>query len=97
MVVFLAPVVEEALFRGYVFGNLREYSRGAAYLVSCLFFAMVHVWPFFAESWDVGCLMVMGQYLVPGAVMAWAYEKSGSLWGSVLLHCAVNGLAVWGT
>lgn len=96
MVVFLAPVVEEALFRGYVFGNLREYSRGAAYLVSCLFFAMVHVWPFFAESWDVGCLMVMGQYLVPGAVMAWAYEKSGSLWGSVLLHCAVNGLAVWG-
>lgn len=44
----------------------------------------------------MGCLMVMGQYLVPGAVMAWAYEKSGSLWGSVLLHCAVNGLAVWG-
>ncbi len=95
MVVFLAPVVEEALFRGYVFGNLREYSRGAAYLVSCLFFAMVHVWPFFAESWDVGCLMVMVQYLVPGAVMAWTYERSGCLWGSVLLHCAVNALAVW--
>ena len=96
MVVFLAPVVEEALFRGYVFGNLREYSRGAAYLVSCLVFALIHVWPFFAESWDMGCLMVMGQYLVPGAVMAWTYERSGSLWGSVLLHCAVNGLAVWG-
>ena len=54
IVVFLAPVVEEALFRGYVFGNLREYSRGAAYLVSCLVFALIHVWPFFAESWDVG-------------------------------------------
>ena len=95
IVVFLAPVVEEALFRGYVFGNLREYSRGAAYVVSCLFFALIHVWPFFAESWDMGCLMVMVQYLVPGAVMAWTYERSGCLWGSVLLHCAVNGLAVW--
>jgi hypothetical protein len=88
-------VVEEALFRGYVFGNLREYSRGAAYVVSCLFFALIHVWPLFAESWDMGYLMAMAQYLVPGAVMAWTYERSGCLWGSVLLHCAVNALAVW--
>ena len=94
IVVFLAPVVEEALFRGYVFGNLREVHRGLAYLVSCLLFALLHVWQFAAARGDLTYLLLMVQYLVPGAVMAWTYERSGSLWGSVILHGVVNGLAV---
>ena len=96
MVVFLAPVVEETLFRGYVFGCLREYHRGLAYLVSCVLFALLHVWQFAASSRDLTYLLLMVQYLVPGAVMAWTYERSGSLWGSVLLHSSVNALAVAG-
>ena len=96
IVVFLAPLVEELLFRGYVFGNLKEYSRAAAYLASCLLFALLHVWQYAAAAWDFGYLLAAVQYLVPGLVLAWTYERSGSLWGSVLLHCAVNGLAVWG-
>ncbi len=94
IVVALAPVVEETLFRGYVFGNLREVHRGLAYLVSCLLFALLHVWQFAAARGDLTYLLLMVQYLVPGAVMAWTYERSGSLWGSVLLHGVVNGLAV---
>ena len=94
IVVVLAPVVEETLFRGYVFGNLREVHRGLAYLVSCLLFAFLHVWQFAAARGDLTYLLLMAQYLVPGAVMAWTYERSGSLWGSVLLHGVVNGLAV---
>lgn len=95
ILVFLAPIVEEAVFRGYIFGNLRELSRPAAYLVSCFLFAFVHVWQFVAVHRDFSYLLVMVQYFVPGAVMAWTFERSGSIWGSVLLHCAVNGLAVW--
>lgn len=95
IVVLLAPVVEEALFRGYVFGNLREYSRTAAYLVSSLLFALLHVWQFAAAGWNLWYLLVGVQYLVPGLVMAWTYERAGSLWGSILLHGAVNALAVW--
>lgn len=94
ILVVLAPVVEETLFRGYVFGSLRELSRWAAYLVSCLLFALLHVWQFAAASRDPSYLLLMVQYLVPGAVMAWTYERSGSLWGSVILHGAVNALAV---
>ena len=44
IVVFLAPFVEEVLFRGLVFGNLRAKSRLVAYVVSCLLFALLHVW-----------------------------------------------------
>lgn len=94
IVVFLAPVVEETLFRGYLFGNLREVNRALAYAVSCLLFALLHVWQFAAASRDPAYLLLGIQYLVPGAVMAWTYERSGCLWGSVLLHGAVNALAV---
>ena len=95
IVVFLAPFVEEAIFRGYLFGNIREMSRPAAYLVSSLLFALLHVWQYAAINWDLSYLLLMVQYIAPGLVMAWVFERSGSLWGSVLLHCAVNGLSVW--
>ena len=94
IVVLLAPFVEETLFRGYLFGNIREFSRPAAYAVSSLLFALLHVWQFAAVNHSWTYLLQMLQYLVPGLVMAWTYERSGTLWGSVLFHAAVNGLAV---
>ena len=42
IVLLLAPFVEEVLFRGLVFGGLRNRSRVVAYLVSCLLFAFLH-------------------------------------------------------
>ena len=93
MVVFLAPVVEETLFRGYVFGTLRERGRAGAYLVSCLLWGLAHVWQYAAGDWSY--LLLALQYVAPGLAMAWTYERSGSLWGSVLLHGMVNALAVW--
>lgn len=97
IVVLLSPVVEEVIFRGYVFGNLREYHRWAAYVFSCVLFALPHVWPYAAESLDWKFPLLLGRYLLPGAVMAWTFERSGCLWGSVLLHGIVNGLAAWRT
>ena len=61
---------------------------------SSLLFALLHVWQFAAVNHSWTYLLQMLQYLVPGLVMAWTYERSGTLWGSVLLHAAVNGLAV---
>lgn len=95
VLVILSPVIEETVFRGYIFGNLREYHRGAAYAFSCALFALAHVWPYAAGAPNWRQLVFLAQYLLPGAVMAWTFERSGSLWGSVLLHGAVNGLAVW--
>lgn len=95
ILVLLAPVMEEAVFRGYIFGNMREYSRWGAYFLSCFLFAFLHTQCFFTGGWDFSCLPVMVQYFVPGAVMAWTFERSGSLWGSILLHGTVNALSVW--
>lgn len=95
IVIFLAPFVEEVLFRGLVFGNLKSKSRALAYAVSCLLFALLHVWQFAVVKQDVTYFLLMIQYLVPGLVLAWAYDHSGTLWSSIALHAAVNALSTW--
>lgn len=95
IIIFLAPFVEEVLFRGYVFGNIRSTNRIAAYAVSCLLFAFLHVWQFAVINQSLSYFLLMLQYLVPGLVLCWVYEHSGTLWGSILLHMCVNALSVW--
>ena len=94
ILVFLAPFVEETLFRGLVFGGLKEKSRPLAYAVSCALFALVHVWQFAVANRDPAYFALMVQYLVPGLVLAWAYDHAGTLWASIGLHAGVNALAV---
>ena len=95
IVIFLAPFVEEVLFRGLVFGCIREKSRVVAYAVSSLLFAFTYVWTFALSGWDMSYLTLMLQYLVPGLVFAWAFDRSGTLWTSILLHAIVNALALF--
>lgn len=94
IVIFLAPFVEEMLFRGLVFGGLRSHSRLVGYLVSCLLFAFLHVWQFAVGGGGIAYLCLMIQYLVPGLVLAWVYEHSGTLWTSIGLHAAANALTM---
>ena len=95
IVVLLAPFVEEVLFRGLVFGNLKGKSRPVAYVVSCALFALLHVWQFAVVHQDVTYFLLMLQYLVPGVVLAWAYDRSGTLWTAIALHALANALSVW--
>ena len=95
IVIFLAPFVEEVLFRGLVFGNLKSKSRVVAYLVSCLLFALLHVWQFAVVQRDITYFLLMVQYLVPGVVLAWVYDRSGTLWTAIGLHAVTNALSVW--
>ena len=95
IVIFLAPFVEEVLFRGLIFGNLKGKSPWVAYLVSCALFALLHVWQFAVVNQDITYFVLMLQYLVPGLVLAWVYDRTGTLWTSIGLHAAANALSVW--
>lgn len=53
------------------------------------------MWTAAVSNWDLGYLILMLQYLVPGLVFAWAYEHSGTLWTSILLHMLVNALSLF--
>lgn len=95
IIVFFAPFIEEVLFRGLVFGCLKEKSRAAAYAISCALFALVHVWSLARGGWSPAELLLLVKYLVPGITFAWAYDRSGTLWPSILVHMSVNALALW--
>jgi len=82
--VVLAPMFEELVFRGLLFGTLRRKFRWeTAAVISAAIFALAH---------GYGVLGFTG-VLWSGVVWAWAYEKTGSLLPGLLAH-ALNNLMV---
>ncbi len=92
--IFMAPVLEEVLFRGVVFGNIRHKNRVAAYVLSVLMFSIYHVWQyaFMAADWSI--LIYVLQYLPVSFVLAWAYERSGSIWVPIGFHMMINSMSL---
>lgn len=86
----LAPVVEESLCRGLIFGTLRGKNRIVAYAVSMLAFAILHVWQYVGVYTVWNLLLVSVTYLPAGLALAWAYEKSNTVWASILTHASIN-------
>ncbi len=88
----LGPLFEEFFFRGFVFATLRtRLGFAAAGIVSSFIFAAIHL--------DPGTLLPLAGL---GLVLAYAYEKTGSLWPPVAIHGLWNavtfiGLRLMGT
>ena len=94
--VLAAPLVEEVLLRGVVFGSLQPISRPLAYIVSVLLFSLMHIWQY-AGTADLPSLISSGLCYIPAAVaLGWTYEKSCTIWAPVLLHAAINALSFFG-
>jgi membrane protease YdiL (CAAX protease family) len=94
LTVFLAPIVEESLFRGVVFGSLYRKSRILAYVVSIGLFCVYHIWQYVAVYGDPMLLLYAVQYLPISFSLCWVYERSGSVWSPIFLHMILNGLSV---
>lgn len=91
--IFLAPLVEETLFRGVVFGSLRPKHRFWAYALSTGLFALLHVWQYILVSADASLLVYALQYIPSGVALACCYERSGSIWPPIFLHMLLNTVA----
>lgn len=88
--VIAAPIIEETLLRGVVFGSLRSTGRVPAYAVSCVIFIFMHVWQFFGV-YPFGSVLLNCLAYIPAALaLCWTYEKSGTIWGSITLHALIN-------
>lgn len=95
MAVFMAPLVEEPLFRGLLFGGLRRKNRALAYAVSAGLFALYHVWQFAVAYRDPSYLLYALNYIPVSIALAFSYEKSGSIWVPIGFHALVNGLSMY--
>ena len=83
--VVLAPLAEELVFRGLLHRNLRRRMRIVpATLISSVLFALVHVDVVLSQP-----IALVGLTLA-GAVMAIAYERTGSLVVPVVIHAVYN-------
>lgn len=91
-IVFLAPMVEELLYRGVIFGSLHQHSRLLAYSLSAVLFSLAHILGYLSDP--VTFIISFVQYLPAGLCLAWAYERSGSILAPVLMHISINQLGV---
>ncbi len=77
-----APVAEEMLFRGVIYGVAKRYGgMFAALIFNAAFFAFVH-----------GHLPAIGGLFVLAICLTLAYEYSGSLYVPIAMHATFNAL-----
>jgi len=79
-----APVTEELLFRGYIFPIMSRYTGViGGVLFSALFFSVIH---YNLASFPSLCVM--------GALLAVAYQRTGTLWVPIIAHALFNSSTV---
>lgn len=92
--VFLVPLTEECLFRGAVFRGLYDRSPALAYIISTVAFSLIHILGYLKAHDSITLLLCFIQYLPAGLCLAGAYQISGSFFTPVLVHTAVNLVAI---
>lgn len=91
--VFLAPVLEEIVYRGYILGSLEESGSGfwLANFIAALAFLGIHLpgWYFMGSS-NITQPIVILSIIVIGMIAGYAKRRSGSTWASIAFHFINN-------
>jgi len=89
--VVLPPIVEEIVFRGFLFGTLRTNKVNFAWsmIATSILFGALHL-----LGGAGGGLLWIGfvDTFVLSLVLCYVREKTGSLWGCIMLHAIKNGV-----
>ncbi|MDN5780451.1 MAG: CPBP family intramembrane metalloprotease [Luteimonas sp.] len=101
LVVLLAPAYEELLFRRVLFGRLWAAGRPLPGLVlSSAAFACMHELPGTGGNGLLASSLLWICYAVMGALFAWVYRATGTLWAAIGAHALNNliagALLLWG-
>ena len=87
--VFIAPIVEEFLFRGFLNNLLRgKVNTFIRMSIVSILFAAIH-FPTYIHNW-----IQFLAYLIGSIVLFLVYERRRSLFDAILLHSLYNGLLV---
>ncbi len=85
ILVIVAPVIEEVIFRGWLYGKIRARIPAVpAILLVSILFGIVH------GQWNVGVTV-----FVMSIAMCTIREITGTIWGGILIHIIKNGLAFY--
>jgi hypothetical protein len=90
----LAPAYEELLFRRILFGRFLQAGRPwLGIMLSSAAFALMHELPGVSGNAGAAMLQLWLIYGVMGAVFAWVYWRTGTLWAAIGAHALNNLLA----
>ena len=92
--ILLAPIAEECFFRGVLFRGIYTRSPKAAWVISVVLFGFLHVMNYIGSAPPLTLLLCFLQYIPAGVCLAAAYRLSGSLLCPILIHAAVNAVAM---
>ena len=82
--VVVAPLAEETFFRGFTFQGIKKrYGYGWGLFLSALLFSLAHMSP-------SGLVPIF----ILGLMLAWLYNKTGSIWPCIIVHCVYNSIAL---
>ncbi|WP_404451856.1 CPBP family intramembrane metalloprotease [Virgibacillus necropolis] len=82
----ISPIYEEIFYRGFLYRWFRsKYGLLAGMLISSFIFMIVHIPTFNSLPYT----------FLSGLVFAWTYEKTQSIYPSMIIHGTFNGLAVF--
>lgn len=93
VIVVLAPLAEELLFRGYMYGKARQAApMWLAILATSLAFGLAHLWtgPGNPLQWAV-----MLDTFVLAVMLSLLREYTGAIWAGVMVHMVKNGIAFY--
>lgn len=84
LAVVMAPLAEETIFRGYIFGTIRQHlGRWPAILINSAVFAMIH-----------GHVPALLGLFILAVFLTLIYEHTGSLWAPIILHAFFNSVTI---
>ena len=92
--VILVPPFEECIYRGLIFRNLYGKSKWAAYTISVLIFAVIHILGYIGRYSALELLIAVAQYLPAGLCLAWSYARSDTIFAPILIHAAINFIGI---
>ena len=91
MAVFVAPVVEETLFRGYLYPvAARSFGVPAGIVVTGALFGLLHASQLSGGTWLIVLMIVVG------SVLTWIRAKTGTVLASFIVHTTYNSVQVVG-
>ena len=91
--VILAPIFEELLFRGMIFGWLYEVNAYFAHVVSGFIFGFIHIMNAIISGNYSEWFMIFA-YMFMGMVLSYLYEKRNNIYVPILAHSTMNLLSM---
>lgn len=93
--ILFAPVWEELLHRGLVFGTLVKKNIPLAYVTSIILYALLAVVPLLGISPTDYVVLSFIQYIPMSLVFCWIYTKSETILTPILAHMIMNAVSIF--